>query len=276
MRRHSGCSAPPSAWASSWGRPSALCSPTSATQRRSGAAAAITVVAVALAWVWLPETVHTAQAAGSPWRALGDLSRRADVRVLFTVDFVYWTASAVYQTTFALFGARRFGFDAAQTGYLLSAFGFLGVVVQAGLVGPVVRALGERRTLSMGLLFAAIGWGGSAMTHSLPIFVAMLVPGAIGVGLCNATLSSLISKVAGPNDQGRVQGAAGALESLGRTIGPVWGNGTLQVMGEGTAYGSAAIVLAGAAALTWRYRPPTSPATRQGQERAGLVTRVTM
>ena len=228
------------------------------------AAAAITVVAVALAWVWLPETVHTAQAAGSPWRALGDLSRRADVRVLFTVDFVYWTASAVYQTTFALFGARRFGFDAAQTGYLLSAFGFLGVVVQAGLVGPVVRALGERRTLSMGLLFAAIGWGGSAMTHSLPIFVAMLVPGAIGVGLCNATLSSLISKVAGPNDQGRVQGAAGALESLGRTIGPVWGNGTLQVMGEGTAYGSAAIVLAGASALTWRYRPPSSPAPREG------------
>ena len=70
------------------------------------------------------------------------------LRVLFTIDFVYWTAFAVYQTTFALFGARRFGFDAAHTGYLLSAFGFLGVVVQGGLVGPVVRSLGERRTLA--------------------------------------------------------------------------------------------------------------------------------
>lgn len=226
------------------------------------AAAVITIVAVALAWVWLPETVHTAQATGSPWRALADLSRRADVRVLFTVDFVYWTAFAVYQTTFALFGARRFGFDAAQTGYMLSAFGFLGVIVQGGLVGPVVRVLGERRTLSLGLLFAAIGWGGSAMTHSLPFFVAMLVPGAIGIGLCNATLSALISKSAGAHEQGRVQGAAGALESLGRTIGPVWGNGTLQAMGEGTAYGSAAIVLVAAAALTLRYRPP--PPLRQG------------
>lgn len=230
------------------------------------AAAAITVVAVALAWVWLPETVHTARATtGSPWRGLADLSRRTDVRVLFTVDFVYWTAFAVYQTTFALFGARRFGFDAAQTGYMLSAFGFLGVIVQGGLVGPVVRVLGERRTLSMGLLFAAAGWGGSAMTHSLPVFVAMLVPGAIGIGLCNATLSALISKAAGPHEQGRVQGAAGALESLGRTIGPVWGNGTLQVMGEGTAYGSAAIVLVGAAALTLRYRPPSSPAPDGGR-----------
>ena len=41
-----------------------------------------------------------------------------------------------------------------------------------------------------------------------------------------------------------MQGAAGALESLGRTIGPVWGNGALQLFGEGTAYGSAALVLA--------------------------------
>ena len=39
------------------------------------------------------------------------------------------------------------------------------------------------------------------------------------------------------HEQGRVQGAAGALESLGRTIGPVWGNGVLQLFGEGAAYG---------------------------------------
>jgi DHA1 family tetracycline resistance protein-like MFS transporter len=214
------------------------------------AAAAITVAAAALAFFWLPETVHRTDAGGSSrWRSLVDLWNRAPLRVLFTVDFVYWTAFAVYQTTFALFGARRFGFDAAQTGYLLSAFGFLGVVVQGGMVGPIVAALGERKTLAIGLFFAAAGWGGSAFTYSVPVFVAMLVPGAIGIGLCNATLSSLISKSAGPEEQGRVQGAAGALESLGRTIGPVWGNGTLQRFGEGTAYGSAAAALVGAAAL---------------------------
>src|SRR4029453_7011505 len=84
------------------------------------AAAAITVAATALAWLWLPETAHHARAgAGSPWQALRELGRRQSLRPLFTVDFVYWTAFAVYQTTFALFGARRFGFDAAHTGYLL-------------------------------------------------------------------------------------------------------------------------------------------------------------
>ena len=218
------------------------------------AAAAITVVATALALFWLPETVHRAHAGGgSPWKALRESEPPAAApRLLFGVDFLYWMAFAVYQTTFALFGARRFGFDAAHTGYLLSAFGVLGVVVQGVLVGPVVALLGDRRTLIAGLVFAAFGWGGSALTHSLPVFVAMLVPGAIGIGFCNATLSTLISNAAGPHEQGRVQGAAGALESLGRTLGPVWGNGALQVFGEGNAFGTAAVVLLGAAALTMR------------------------
>ena len=210
------------------------CSRASATPRRSGRRPSITVVATMLAWLWLPETVHRVHAdSRSPWRALRELVSAPGLRLLFAIDFLYWMSFAVYQTTFALFGARRFGFDAAHTGYLLSAFGLLGVIVQGGLVGPVVRVLGERRTLTVGLLVAAVGWGGSALTHSLPVFIAMLVPGAIGIGLCNPSLASLVSGAAGPHEQGRVQGAAGALESLGRTLGPVWGNGALQLFGEG-------------------------------------------
>jgi MFS transporter, DHA1 family, tetracycline resistance protein len=223
------------------------------------AAAIITVVATVFAWLWLPETVHRVHAvASSPWKALRDLGHRPALRLLFTIDFLYWGSFAVYQTTFALFGERRFGFDATHIGYLLSAFGFLGVVVQGGFVGYVVRRIGERRTLTIGLLCAAVGWGGSAMTHSLPVFIALLVPGAIGIGFCNPSLTSLVSGAAGRHEQGRVQGAAGALESLGRAVGPVWGNGALQWFGEGTAYGSAALVLIGTAVLSTRYHARAS------------------
>jgi DHA1 family tetracycline resistance protein-like MFS transporter len=220
-------------------------------------AAIVSVGATLLAWFWLPETNHRTHAvSGSAWRALRDLGKRRHLRVLFSVDFIYWMSFAVYQTTFALFGAHRFGFDAAETGYMLSAFGFLGVIVQGALVGPIVTGLGERRTLTLGLLLTATGWGGSALTHSLPVFVLMLVPGAAGIGLCNATLSALISHSAGRGEQGRVQGAAGALESVGRAVGPVWGNSALQHFGEGSAYGAAAVLLVGAAAGISRYRPP--------------------
>ena len=221
------------------------------------AAAAITVAAIALAWVWLPETVHRAHAGGvRPWRALGELSHRPGLRLLLGIDFLYWMAFAVYQTTFALFGARRFGFDATHTGYLLSAFGALGVIVQGGLVGPIAKRLGARQTLVVGLVFAAIGWGGSALSYNVPLFVLMLVPGAIGIGLCNATLTALVSSAASPREQGRVQGAAGALESMGRTLGPVWGNAVLQNVGEGAAYGAAAGVLVSAAVMAERYKAP--------------------
>ena len=220
-------------------------------------AVAATLVATVLAWLWLPETVHRTHAGvGSPWKAVRELSRRPHLRMLLILDFVYWMSFAVYQTTFALFGARRFGFDAAHTGYFLSAFGLLGVVVQGGLVGPTVNRLGERRTLGIGLALAAIGWGGSALTRSLPVFTLLLVPGAAGIGLCNATLSALISHTAAPGEQGRVQGAAGALESLGRTLGPVWGNGALQLFGEGSAYGAAAVLLIGAAVTVLRTPAP--------------------
>jgi len=40
-----------------------------------------------------------------------------------------------------------------------------------------------------------------------------------------------------------VQGAAGAVESLGRTIGPVWGNASLDHFGDATPYLSAAALL---------------------------------
>jgi DHA1 family tetracycline resistance protein-like MFS transporter len=218
------------------------------------AAAAITVLATLLAWLWLPETVHRVTAvAGSPWKALRELSTRANLRLLFAIDFLYWASFAVYQTTFALFGARRFGFDLTHTGYILATFGLLGVIVQGAMVHTVVKRLGEKRTLMTGLVLAALSWGGSAVIHSVPLFLLMLIPAALGLGFCNPTLVSLVSAAAGKHEQGRVQGAAGALESLGRTIGPVWGNGLLQVFGEGAAYGSAALVILGTAALTTRY-----------------------
>ena len=236
------------------------------------AAAIISVVATVLAWIWLPETVHRAHAGtGSPWKAVRELGSRPQLRLLFGIDFLYWMAFAVYQTAFALFGARRFGFDASHTGYLLSAFGMLGVFVQGVLVGPVVHRFGARPTLTAGLLFAAAGLMGGALTHSVPVFVMMLVPSALGIGLCNATLTTLVSNAAAPHEQGRVQGAAGALESLGRTLGPLWGNGALQAFGEGKAFGSAAALLVGVALITRRYQPRIAPT--DVSSRSNLPTR---
>ena len=71
------------------------------------AAAALTLVAAAMAWLWLPETVHRAQAgAGNPLSYLPAMLQRPAMRRVLTVDFIYWFAFSIFQTTFALFAAR--------------------------------------------------------------------------------------------------------------------------------------------------------------------------
>ena len=220
------------------------------------AAAFITLIATAMAWFWLPETVHRGDGETvSPWRALPEVFSRPRLRPLLIADFMYWCSFSVCNTTFALFASRRFGFDVVHTGYVLAAFGFLGVIVQVGMVAPIVRMIGVLRTLLLGLVIAATGWGLVAASYSVALFLLALIPAGIGVGLCNASLITLVSHSASKEEQGKVQGAAGALESLGRTIGPVWGNGALQKFGEGSAYVSAAAAFVVTAALMLTYQP---------------------
>jgi DHA1 family tetracycline resistance protein-like MFS transporter len=215
------------------------------------AAAAITLVATVMAWLWLPETVHRANAGtGNPFSYVPELWRRPLVRRILLVDFVYWLSFAIFQTTFALFAARRFGFDVPKTGYFFAAFGILGAVVQGGLIRPIVRQLGDKRTLLLGLGFGAAGCLAVAAAHTVTMFALALVPLALGIGFGHPTMSSLVSLVARGDEQGRVQGAAGAVESLGRTIGPVWGNASLQQINEAAPYVSAAAFLLLTLAMT--------------------------
>ena len=78
------------------------------------------------------------------------------------------------------------------------------------------------------------------VTNTVTLFALSLVPLALGIGFGHPTMSSLISRAARADEQGRVQGAASAVESLGRTIGPVWGSASLQRFGEASPYISAA------------------------------------
>jgi len=221
------------------------------------AAAALTLVATAMAWLWLPETVHRAQAGtGNPFRYLPELLRRPILRRVLVIDFVYWSAFAVFQTTFALFAAIRFGFDAPKTGYFFATFGVLGAVVQGGFIRPVVRRLGDRSTFMLGLSLAAVGLVAAALIHSVAMFAATLVPLALGIGFGHPTVSSMVSRAGRGDEQGRVQGAASAVESLGRTLGPVWGSASLQHFGEGTPYISAAAFLIVTLLLTLGYQVP--------------------
>jgi DHA1 family tetracycline resistance protein-like MFS transporter len=208
------------------------------------AAAGVTLVATLMAWFWLPETVHRAAAGtGMPFRNLAEMMRRPGLRRMLWIDFIYWFAFAIFQTTFALFVARRFGFDVSQTGYFFAGFGILGAVVQGGVIRPTVHRLGDKPTFILGLVCAGIGLIGATLAHTVTLFTIALVPLALGIGFGHPTVSALVSRAGRDDEQGRVQGAAGAMESLGRAMGPVWGNAALARFGDGMPYLSAAACL---------------------------------
>ena len=198
------------------------------------AAAALTLVATAMAWLWLPETIHRAQAGtGNPLSYLPELLRRPVMRRVLTIDFIYWFSFAIFQTTFSLFAARRFGFDASRTGYLFAGFGLLGAVIQGGFIRPIVRRAGDKSTFIAGIIFSCLGLVGAALAHSVGLFVLALVPLAIGMGFGHPTVSSLISRAGRGDEQGRVQGAASAVESLGPNVGAGLGKRLASALGRG-------------------------------------------
>ncbi len=208
-------------------------------------AAVLALLALLLTWLWLPETnLNTTATRRSVWREMPAMLARPVLGRLLIFDFLYWASFSVYQTTFALFAKIRFDWGITEVGYVLALVGLIGAFVQGGAVGIVVRRFGEKATLIGGVTLAALGLGGAAFAYSWPLFVLTLIPAAIGAALSNPTLIALISKTSQSGEQGRVQGVSGALESLGRTVGPVWGNGLLGALGEGVAYFSAALVLA--------------------------------
>lgn len=227
------------------------------------AAAILAGVALLMTYFWLPETNRSSRAArGNPWREMPLLLRRPVLGRLLALDFVYWASLSVYQTTFALFGKIRFGWGIAEVGYVLALVGFIGAFIQGGAVGPIVKRFGEKQVFVFGIFLTALGLGAASFVYDPLFFVLALIPAALGGSLSSPTLIALISQSSGREEQGRVQGVSGALESLGRTIGPIWGNGMLGAVGEGAAYLSAAVVLlfVGLTGLGIRALPP--PANR--------------
>src|SRR4051794_9866567 len=200
-------------------------------------AALLSVVALVLAWVWLPETVERRPGA-KVWPLslkfpLFEMMGRNYIKQLLIVDFVYWCAAAGYQTTLPLIGKHRFGFGVFETGLLMGGLGLISVLVQVILIGRTVKKLGERRTILVALVVSAAALELAALSAHLVPFAGAMLPASIGTALFMPALTSLLARGAGKDEQGKVQGAASSVESLGRSAGPVFGNVALGRFGGG-------------------------------------------
>lgn len=215
-------------------------------------AVGLSLASAGLAWAWLPETVHHYPTrSGPPWRELPQFVRQSPVGGLLLINFMMWTGFSVYQTTFPLFADMRFRMTPTQVGYVLAFVGLVAIVMQGAVVGRVVRRVGERLTFMLGLLLNVVGLVGASLTHSIWLFYGLAGLASAGGALALPAFTSILSQSVREDEQGRLQGVSGSLESLARIVGPIWGNGLLRY-DTAIPYASAGFLLLTAGILTAR------------------------
>ncbi|HAC91051.1 MAG TPA: tetracycline resistance MFS efflux pump [Planctomycetaceae bacterium] len=176
-------------------------------------------------WV-LPESLSQENrsrfslANSNPLGSLRLLRSSRDLGLLAVVYLLYQLAHQVFQNVFVLYSTNRYQWSSKTVGMTLMAVGILAVIMQGYVVRRTSARLGDWRMVLIALVAGSVGnviyglapnqwmfWAG------VPIFslVSYFAPGIHGQ----------MTRLVGPEYQGRLQGANGSLMALAGMAGPV-------------------------------------------------------
>lgn len=156
-------------------------------------------------------------------RILNDPALLLPVVSTFFATFAFSNLEQV----FSLLIQKRFELDtesaAYKTGMVLMWSGILGALIQGGLIRKLVPKYGEKRLLIIGLALQGVAMVLFAHSPTYEAFFYNAIPLALGSGLINPTLASLVSKRALADEQGAIIGLKEGMSSLARIAGPFCG-----------------------------------------------------
>jgi MFS family permease len=145
------------------------------------------------------------------------------------LQFLFFiTSFSLFISGFALFAERRFTYEGRpfgprEIGYVFGYVGLLGIILQGGLIGRMVKRFGEAALVAAGFIALVIGYFGLGIASS---FVVLMVTGtlaAFGNGVIRPALTSLITQQAGRQEQGVVLGITQSLMSMASVVAPIVG-----------------------------------------------------
>jgi predicted MFS family arabinose efflux permease len=198
------------------------------------------------AWWLLPES----RVVSDDTRHLGRMEAfrhalsRPVLVLLLALYFMVPMAFSWFEATFALFSEARFGYTASTIGFVFTFIGVVLSVVQGGLVGIVVKRVGERRLIPMAIVAIAVGIGLLPFVWNVATLLGALFVLAVGMGFNSPASSSMVSRLSSADDQGGTLGLASSVASLGRVIGPAIGGYLYDAYGSHTPYLTAAVLMA--------------------------------
>jgi MFS family permease len=159
------------------------------------------------------------------WSLYAEYFRRPGLSALLVQFFVFLFAFSVFMSGFPLFAERRFTwngepFHAKHVGYVYAYVGVISVILQGGLIGPLVRRLGEWRLGQVGFALSAIGFGILAFTFDIPLLLVVAAITSIGTGVLRPVLTSLITQRTSRAEQGTVLGLTQSIQSVASIVAP--------------------------------------------------------
>ncbi|MBI3878174.1 MAG: TCR/Tet family MFS transporter [Verrucomicrobia bacterium] len=173
----------------------------------------------------LPESLAPENCRAFDWRranpvgSLLALRRHPMVLGLTGAYFLLYLAHQVLPATWVLYTSHRYAWTVGQIGASLATVGVTAAVVQGGLTRAIIPALGEQRSVILGLGIGGASYVAYGLATQGWMIYAIIAIGSLG-GICGPALQGLVSRSVGANEQGAVQGALTSLASVAGIIGP--------------------------------------------------------
>jgi DHA1 family tetracycline resistance protein-like MFS transporter len=222
----------------------------------------------------LPESLPEDRRANFSWRkanpvgSLRLLISQPGLLGLASVFFLYMLGHQALQQIFVLYTSLRFTWGIRDVGLFLGATGVCSIVVQMLLVQPVVKKVGERGAMLIGLCCGAAGFAIYALAPTAPLFWCGLPVFAL-MGLVQPSAQALMSRRVPANEQGRLQGAMSGIMSITGLIGPslyttvfawaITGGAGLGLPGLGILLASGLVIMSLGLALRFARPPSVQP-----------------
>lgn len=133
--------------------------------------------------------------------------------------FLVYIANHATQSTWTYYTMEKFTWSESTVGLSLGVVGICVMFVQGLLIKWVIPAIGNNKTVYVGLMMYVLGFLGFAFAGQGWIMMIIIAPFCIG-GLAGPALQGIISTEAPQNAQGELQGALTSLISFSAIFGP--------------------------------------------------------
>ncbi len=182
------------------------------------------------------------------------------------LEFLAFTLSfATMTTALPLYLERQMGYDAEHTGYIYAFSGVIGAAIQGGLIGRLVKRLGEMRLAIIGFITMAIGYSLLGYVNSLAFLLILTGIGSFGGAVVRPCLTTLITRSVGRHEQGAALGVSQSLASIAQILGPLIGAFFIE-HGEIVLYGFAGAFFSLAGGLLALSKGADTPPGLEGRE----------